>query len=105
MMPPRRADTAADPTLVTGLLGAAALLGALRAMLGELAGDGDRCPPGAEPARDGVFDEVVDAVLGLAALARAAARHLPDDRPRRAGDAAAPPAAGRPPPAARELLR
>lgn len=104
MMPPRRTDTAADPTLVTGLLGVAALLGVLRAMLGELADDGDRGPPGVEPARDGVFDEVVDVVLGLAALTRAASRHLPDDRSTVAGDRAAPPAPG-PPAVTRELLR
>jgi hypothetical protein len=104
MMPPRRAETSGDPTLITGLLGAAALLDELLALLGELAGDGDHSPPGAEPARDGMFDEVVDAMLGLAALARTAARHLPD-RLRRAGDAAAPPPAARPAPAARELLR
>jgi hypothetical protein len=108
MIPPRRAATSAEPALVTGLLGAAAVLAAVRALLAELAEDGDHCPPGAEPARSTTFDEVVDAVLGLAALARTAARALPTDPvvPADAGAGAAPPAAGSPAaPIARELLR
>jgi hypothetical protein len=74
MIPPRRGEQIADPTLLTGLLGAAAMLDRLRATLAELAADDDRCTPGGE-APDA---EVVDVVLGLAALASLAARPRPD---------------------------
>jgi hypothetical protein len=74
---PRRTDSAADPLLVTGVLGAAALLRRLRALLAELAADGDR---GADDPGDEVSElgDVVDMVLGLAALAAAIEHRLPD---------------------------
>jgi hypothetical protein len=75
MIPPRRAETAADPVLLAGVLGAAAVLGELRAILAGLARDGDGPGGGGE-----ADDEVVDVVLGLAALADAVARRLPDER-------------------------
>jgi hypothetical protein len=73
---PRRGDSAADPLLVTGVLGAAALLRRLRALLAELAADGDR---GADDPGDAAeLADVVDVVLGLAALAAAIEHRLPD---------------------------
>jgi hypothetical protein len=83
MIPPRRADTAADPLLLTGLLGAAAMLKDLRTILAEIAEDGDgRLPDGESP-----DDEVVDVVLGLAALAGMMTGHLPEERdPSEVGD-------------------
>jgi len=71
---PRR-GSAADPLLVTGVLGAAAVLRRLRALLSELAEDGDR---GAGDPRDAAVAEVVDVLLGLAALVAAIERQLPD---------------------------
>ena len=77
MIRPRRGDSAADPLLVTGVLGAAALLRQVRALLAELAADGDR---GADDPGDEVAEpaDVVDVVLGLAALAAAIEHRLPD---------------------------
>jgi hypothetical protein len=102
VIPPRPGDSAGDPTLVAGVLGAVASLRALRALLAELADDGDR---GAEdPASDAVRD-VVDVVLGLAALADAIERRLPD--PPATALAAAPASEAREPIdlAVQELLR
>ena len=75
MIPPRRSDSAADPTLVTGLLGGVALLHQLRALLAELAADGALGDAG-EPG-DAAHPDVVDVVLGLAALAGEIERRLP----------------------------
>lgn len=77
-----RGGAGADPLLVTGVLGAAAALRRLRALVAELAADGDRCRRGAapsDPEDPGAADagEVVDVVLGLAALAAAIDRRLP----------------------------
>jgi hypothetical protein len=90
---PRLGDSAADPLLVTGVLGAAALLRRLRALLTELAADGDRGAAAAQ-AREGAeacevaearevseareLTDVVNVVLGLAALAAAIEHRLPD---------------------------
>lgn len=87
MIRPRRGGSAADPLLVTGVLGAAALLRRLRALIAELAADGDRAAevPEAcelaevpEVAEVPELAEVVDVVLGLAALAAAIEHRLPD---------------------------
>lgn len=77
MIRPRRGDSAADPLLVTGVLGAAALLRRVRALLAELAADGEL---GADERRDEACElgDVVDMVLGLAALAAAIEHRLPD---------------------------
>jgi len=85
----RRGAAAGDPGLVTGLLGAAALARAARGAIAELAADGDRAGHRAgetddragdagEPRRG---DELIDVVLGIAALVAAVARALPDGGP------------------------
>jgi len=76
MIPPRRAGTAADPDVpevIVGLLGAMAVLDELGDLIGELAADVD----GPAPASS----EVVDVLLGLAALGATAARRLPQAMP------------------------
>lgn len=94
MIPPRRSATSADPQLITGVLGAVALLRGVRAQLAELAADGDRAG-GDGAARDpGAADDpeaaaVVDVVLGVAALAEMLERRLVTPR--------GPPAADDPP--------
>jgi hypothetical protein len=69
---PRRGDTGVDPGLVTGLLGARALLGEIDALLAELADDGDRHAAAGPP-----IPALIDLVLGLAALSRLAAQRMP----------------------------
>lgn len=79
MIRPRRGDSAADPLLVNGVLGAAALLRRLRVLLVELAADGDRgAAAGTELADVPELRDAVDVVLGLAALAAAIEQRLPD---------------------------
>jgi hypothetical protein len=80
MIRPRRADTAADPALLDGVLGAAAVLGELRAILAEVAEDGAEDGDGHDVDGESPDDEVVGVVLGLAALADMVARRLSDER-------------------------
>jgi len=96
VIPPRRRDPGGDPALVGGLLGAVALLDRLRGLIAELAAD----PPGDDHAPADA--EVVDVLLGLAALAEAVEHRLP-----RAQRSAAAPCeeALAPPRALEELLR
>lgn len=76
MIPPRRSDTGTDAGLVTGLLGASALLAEVDAVLRELAEDGAQHGAGDEPADH----ELVDVALGLAALSMLIAQRVPADR-------------------------
>ena len=71
MIRPRGA-AAADPLLITGVLGAAAALRRLRALIAELAADDADADP------DDAGGDVVDVVLGLAALVAAVECRFPD---------------------------
>ncbi len=76
MIPPRRSGPATDPALLDGVLGAAAMLRAIRALVAELAAEGGESGEGGGEPADG---EVVDVVLGLAALADVVTRRLAED--------------------------
>ena len=71
MIAPRRSDTGTDPGLITGLLGASALLAELDALLGELVEEG------ADHDGDALDHEMVDVALGLAALSTLIAQRVP----------------------------
>lgn len=76
MIPPRKAETAADPELLAGVLGAAAVIAAWSSLVAELAADpADANAALADP-------EFVDALVGLAALGARIETCLPAaDRP------------------------
>jgi hypothetical protein len=85
VIPPRRAEATDDLELVPGLLGLVALAEEARAIVRELADDGTGAVTNVDRRAGGVDDDLLDAMLGLAALARAI-----DDRVPSIAGAAAP---------------
>ena len=77
MIRPRR-GAGADPLLITGVLGAAVVLRQLRVLVAELAADGAAPDAGGDGDGDADPGDVVDVVLGLAALAAAVDHQVPD---------------------------